>query len=277
MNFKRFLRITGQYSRLRVAVVGDFCLDRYLEIDPRKREISLETHLSVLNVINVRAQAGAGGTVVNNLAALGVGEVFPVGFCGKDGEGFELQQALAALKGVRLDHFLATPLRRTCSYCKPLVLEPNQPPRELERLDSKNWTPTPAPIVQTLLQSLAALRGKVDAVIAVEHAAVPETGTLTSRVRDALNEFDPGTLVMADSRRGLHHFPPVIFKMNAAELGLLAHLPDILSVERIKNAAHELAAKNGQPVIVTMAERGMVGAQPDGSMVHVPAWPLRAD
>ncbi|MGO8698332.1 MAG: PfkB family carbohydrate kinase [Limisphaerales bacterium] len=275
MKFKRFLRITGQYSRLRVAVVGDFCLDRYLEIDPRKREISLETHLSVLNVINVRAQAGAAGTVVNNLASLGVGEIFPVGFCGKDGEGFELRQALASLKGVHLDHFLVTPLRRTCSYCKPLVLEPNQPPRELERLDSKNWTPTPDPVVQALLQSLTALRGKVEVVIAMEHAAVPESGTITSRVRDALKEFLPDTLVIADSRRGLHQFPPVIFKMNAAELGLLACLPDMLNVEQIEKAARQLALKNGRPVIVTMAERGIAGAQPDGSIVRVPALPLR--
>jgi rfaE bifunctional protein kinase chain/domain len=275
MNFKRFLRITGQYSKLRVAVVGDFCLDRYLDIDPTKAETSIETDLAVLNVINVRAQAGGAGTVVNNLVALGVGDVYPVVFCGKDGEGFELQEALAALKGVRMDHFLATPLRRTFSYCKPLVLLPNQPPRELERLDSKNWTPTPEAVVRSILKSLAALRGKVDVVIVLEQVNEPETGVITSRVRDALNEFLSGALVIADSRCGLGQYPPVIFKMNAAELAMLAGLHGSPGVEEIENAARELAARNGRAVVVTMAERGIVGAQPDRSIVHVPALPLR--
>ena len=38
---------------MRVAVVGDFCLDRYLEIDPTKQETSIETALPVHNVVNV--------------------------------------------------------------------------------------------------------------------------------------------------------------------------------------------------------------------------------
>jgi rfaE bifunctional protein kinase chain/domain len=275
MNLNRFRRIAGQYSKLRLAVVGDFCLDRYLEIDPRKKERSIETNLPVRNVVRVRAQAGGAGTVVNNLAALGVGAIFPVGFCGTDGEGFELQQALAALKGVRLDRFLATPLRRTFCYCKPLVIEPDKPPRELERLDSKNWTPTPEPVGRRLLKSLTALRGRVDAVIALDQAPVAETGVITARVRDALAGFLPGTVVVADSRRGLGDYPPVIFKMNVAELGALTGLRRVPSARQIEKAARALAARNGRPVIVTMAERGIAGAQPDGSMVHVPSLPLR--
>ncbi|MCC6819861.1 MAG: carbohydrate kinase, partial [Verrucomicrobia subdivision 3 bacterium] len=50
MDADRFEAITAQYSRLRVAVVGDFCLDRYLEIDPARAETSIETGLPVYNV-----------------------------------------------------------------------------------------------------------------------------------------------------------------------------------------------------------------------------------
>ena len=57
-------------------------------------------------MVNVRAQPGAAGTIVNNLAALGVGEIVPVGFRGDDGEGYELRRGLAALPGVNLDHFV---------------------------------------------------------------------------------------------------------------------------------------------------------------------------
>src|ERR1041384_1284234 len=123
MNSDRFEAITSQYPRLRVAVVGDFCLDRYLEIDPARQEVSIETGLPVYNVTNVRAQPGGAGTVLNNLAALGVGAIYPVGFAGEDGEGYELRRALAAKPGVRLDYFLPASDRHTFTYCKPLILE----------------------------------------------------------------------------------------------------------------------------------------------------------
>ena len=54
-------KITARYSALRIAVIGDFCLDRYLEIDPARTEISIETGLPVYNVTRVRSQPGAAG------------------------------------------------------------------------------------------------------------------------------------------------------------------------------------------------------------------------
>lgn len=275
MNNKRFDEITGRYSTLRLAVVGDFCLDRYLEIDPLRTETSIETGLPVHNVMRVRAQAGAAGTVVNNLVALGIGTIFPVGFCGVDGEGFELRQALGPLRGIKMDYFLATPLRRTFCYCKPLVLSPGQPPRELERLDSKNWTPTPPQVVQSILKAMSALCDQVDAVIVMDQVDEPETGVVAAQVREALTAFQPKALVIADSRRGLGNYPRVIFKMNAAELGVLAGYGKTPTGRQIENEAKKLAQRNDQAVIVTMAERGIVGAQPDGRHFAVPALPLR--
>src|SRR6266853_902984 len=117
----RFQAITEMYRDMSIAVLGDFCLDRYLEIDPARHEVSLETSLPVHNVVNVRAQPGGAGTVVNNLSALGVGRILPVGFCGEDAEGFELRKGLAAVPGVVLDHFFSTARRHTFTYTKPLV------------------------------------------------------------------------------------------------------------------------------------------------------------
>src|SRR5208337_890629 len=94
MNSTQFRKITGRYSHLSIAVLGDFCNDRYLEIDPALEETSLETGQGVFNVVRVRAQPGGAGTVLNNLVALGVGQIIPVGFAGEDGEGYELIRAL---------------------------------------------------------------------------------------------------------------------------------------------------------------------------------------
>src|SRR4051794_19000307 len=137
MNAGRFSAITGRYPRLRVGVVGDFFLDRYLQIDPAKEETSIETGLPVYNVVGVVSLPGAAGTILNNLVALGIGEVHAVGYCGDDGEGYERRRALAARPGVPLEHFLPAPTRQPPVYCKPMVLESGRPPRELNRLDTK--------------------------------------------------------------------------------------------------------------------------------------------
>ena len=104
-------------------MLGDFCLDRYLDIDPARAEISIETGLPVYNVVEVRSLPGAAGTILNNLVALGVGKIDVIGFCGRDGEGYELQRALHGKQGVQFDGFIDTPLRRTFTYTKPLMLE----------------------------------------------------------------------------------------------------------------------------------------------------------
>lgn len=274
----RLHHLTSTYPRLRVAIVGDFCLDRYLEIDPSLKEASLETNLPVHNVVRVRAQPGAAGTILNNLVALGVGSILPVGLCGDDGEGYELRRALSALPGVRLDHFVTAPDRRTFTYCKPLVVEPGREPVELNRLDSKNWTPTPPAHAARLAASVAALAGEVDAVIVLDQVDLAGTGVVTAPVLNALRTLTaarPALPVLADSRRGLRDWPPLSYKMNAAELAALlgtAAAPDLATV---RSTASDLARRNARPVFVTLSERGLVGAAPDGSTEHVPALPVR--
>lgn len=278
MSPERLEEVAARYARLRIAVVGDFCLDRYLEIDPARAETSIETGLPVHNVVKVRAQPGAAGTILNNLVALGVGEIFPVGFCGEDGEGYELLRALGSLRGVNVAHFLQTPDRRTFTYCKPLVLEPGQPPRELNRLDSKNWTPTPPEVSAQFARALDQLRPHVDAIILMDQVDVAETGVVTVSLLAHLSGLEAGSPripIIADSRRGLHGYPPCIFKMNAAELSALMGLPADSPVPAIEGAAVGLAAKNQRAVFVTMAERGLVGATREGGIEHVPALPLR--
>lgn len=276
----RFQALTERYPKLRVAIAGDFCLDRYLEIDPARPETSIETGLPVHNVVNVRSQPGAAGTILNNLVALGLGAIYPVGFCGEDGEGYELQRALRQKPGVRLDHFTATPLRRTFTYCKPLVIHPGRPPEELNRLDSKNWSPTPAEVEARLIGALRQLGPDVDAFILMDQVDVADTGVVTRRVLDAVGALArewPGLRIIADSRRGLRGFPSVTFKMNAAELAALVGAEPSSDLAVVRRHAATLARQNGRDVFVTLAERGIVGASADGSEEQAPAWPVRGE
>jgi rfaE bifunctional protein kinase chain/domain len=280
MNPTRFDQITGRYAQLRVAVFGDFCLDRYLEIDPERKEISIETGLPVHNVVNVRAQPGAAGTILNNLCALGTGAIYPVGFAGDDGEGFELCRALEQCPGVVLSHFVKTGERRTFTYCKPLLVSPEKPPQELNRLDSKNWSPTP-PVVQDLLSKrITELASSIDAIIVLDQVDIPESGVVTRRALDVLHNISkahPNLLILADSRRGLRGFPPFLYKMNAAELAAMTGTRAKLSLEETRTAAINLAQTNRRPVFITLSEEGILGASPSGEVHQVRSLPLRGE
>jgi rfaE bifunctional protein kinase chain/domain len=279
MNSTRLSSLTSHYPRLRIGIAGDFCLDRYFEIDPDRQETSIETGLPVHNVGNVRCQPGGAGTILNNLAALGIGEIHAVGFRGDDGEGFELSRALKARPGVNLDHFLNTTERRTFTYSKPLVMHSGKAPEELSRLDIKNWTPTPEAISRRLAQSLLELSSRLDALILMDQVDVPGTGVITDEVLAAVARIQrehPKLLIVADSRRGLSGFPPVTFKMNRAELAALVGT-EANSIEEIKVLTLALAQRQNQLIFVTLAEEGMIGAAPDGMLEHVPAFPVRGE
>jgi rfaE bifunctional protein kinase chain/domain len=277
MKAARFAEITARYSSLRIGLVGDFFLDRYLEIDPAKAEISIETGLPVHNVVNVRAQPGAAGTILNNLVALGIGEITPVGFCGDDGEGYELRRALAALPGVNLADFLTTTARRTFVYCKPLILQHAAFAQELSRFDSKNWTATPRELQHDLASRVRALSERVDVLILMDQVDIAETGVVTPLMRQTAHnaaQKRPELFVLADSRRGLSDYPPLGFKMNATELSRMTGAA-VFEIEGVLEQAAALANYNHQPVFVTLAERGIVGALPGGSAEHVPGLPVR--
>jgi rfaE bifunctional protein kinase chain/domain len=275
MTEERFREITDRYRRLRIAVIGDYCLDRYLEIDPSLSEISLETGLPVHNVTRVRSQPGGAGTILNNLVALGVGKMFAIGFCGADGEGYELKNALQALRGVDLGCFAEATGLHTFTYTKPLICNPGATPAESNRLDFKNWKPLPAMLERTFSESLRVLASEVDAISALDQVDVPETGVMTKAVRNALGEVcaqNDRMPILADSRRGLRDWPRLIYKMNARELAAFSD-----SKENPEDQARRLAMANGLPVFVTLAEEGMLGASPDGKVFHQPCFPIRGE
>ena len=274
LSAKRYREISASFPQLRLALVGDFCLDRYLEIDPELTEISIETGLPVHNVVNVRSQPGGAGTILNNLCALGIGGLIPIGFCGEDGEGFELLKALATLPGVEAKSFLRTKQRRTFTYCKPLTVTPNRAPEEHSRLDTKNWQATPDEVTDLLISQIDEALPNIDAMILLDQVDVAETGVVTSRLLNYVEQVAadrPELLILADSRRTLRDFPPVCFKMNATELAQLAECATPITVNKANTLALDLAQRNGRHVFVTLSEQGMLAASPTGESEHVQA------
>lgn len=289
MDILRFEKLVQRYSDLRIGILGDFCLDQYLEIDPAREEISIETGLPVYNITRIRRQPGASGTILNNLSALGVGCIYPIGFTGKDAEGWALRQALKERPGVCLDYFLETEERSTFTYTKPLLMHPGQPPEELNRLDIKNWSRTSDTLSRQWVDALKTLilGDQIDALIVMDQVDIAGTGVVTQYVLKELGEIissrrQGGTFwALADSRQGLVGFPQgLTFKMNHQELMRMMSIPPSDSgadpdLAWIDQTALALAEKHGSPVIVSCAERGIRAAAPDGECVNSQAHPLR--
>jgi sugar/nucleoside kinase (ribokinase family) len=62
--------------------------------------------------------------------------------------------------------------------------------------------------------------------------------------------------------------------MNAAELHALAGTSPEAGLDDIRAAAIGIARQQGKPVFVTLSERGILAAAPDGSTSHAPVLPV---
>ena len=251
-------RILAALPAARVGLAGDLFLDRYLDIDPKLDEPSVETGLTAYQVVGVRSFPGALGTVMNNLSALGVGRIVPLTVIGDDGEGYELRQALGRVRGVDPSKVIVSGERRTPTYTKPMVAG-----RELNRLDLKNRTPTPRHLEDALLARLPELFDRVDALVVLDQVSEKNCGVVTARVREAICAAAKGRgdfFVLADSRERIGEFRHVAVKPNARECG-----PGPL----------ELANRVGGRVFCTRGERGIEFAEPGAaSTLRVPGYPV---
>jgi rfaE bifunctional protein kinase chain/domain len=268
MTQQRFNQITSQYRSKKIMIAGDFCLDRYFEIDPALEDVSLETGLPVYNVVRTRSQPGGAGTVLNNLLALGA-HTFPVSACGNDPEGWQLTQLLKNAKSCDLQGWCASADISTFTYNKPLIVYPQKEPRELNRLDIKNWRTTPSVLQRKIISNFKKILPHVDFCVLMQQVDKPETGVLCERVlkRMALLCREHNVPCMGDSRLGLGHFPPMIFKMNRNELAHLS-LQDLSTMQKVRECALTIARKNEYPVFVSLAEEGICAATPEGDFFH---------
>src|SRR5262249_49399432 len=213
-------RILATIPNRTVGVLGDLFLDRYLDIDAALNEPSVETGLTAYQVVKVRSYPGAAGTVVNNLAALGVGRIYPIAVIGDDGEGYELRQALKALPAVEQGGIVPVPDRRTPTYTKPMLVEGGTA-RELDRLDLKNRTPTSEAVQEHIIDLLEEAWPQLDALIVLDQVSEEDCGIVTRWVREKLAELgdrDPGKFVLADSRERIYRFRNVCLKPNHNEI-----------------------------------------------------------
>ncbi len=273
MDRARLAEILAGFEKTRVLVVGDYFLDKYLDIDRSLAEISLETDLEAHQVVGVRCSPGAAGTVVSNLRALEV-QVTALGAIGDDGEGYELLRGLKR-QGVNTDPLLRLSDRYTPTYTKPMMHEADGRIHELSRLDIKNRAPLPASLEDALIERLADLVPVVQGVIVADQAPERNCGVLTDRVREALIELagrHRAVIMAVDSRRRIGEYRQMVLKPNEREAtrALDPQHDGEITLDTAEAAGRALAQRSGYPVYVTVGEQGILLCS-EQSCQHIPA------
>jgi len=183
----------------------------------------------------------------------------PLSIIGDDGEGYELRQALDALKVVNSEGVRFGEGRRTPTYTKPMLCRTGEPPRELNRLDVKNRKPLSAADEDQVLQSLDDAWRDIEALVVLDQVSEVDCGVITARVRSRLAELGaewPGRLILADSRERIGLFRNVSLKPNQRECLAATNEADPAA------AAAVLARQAGRPVYCTCGEKGILLAKP---------------
>jgi rfaE bifunctional protein kinase chain/domain len=276
LSLPRLESLLSAFPGLTIGLAGDLFLDRYLEIDPELAEVSIETGLEAYQITRVRNSPGALGTIINNLAALGVGRMVPVTVIGDDGQAYDLLKALARLP-VDAAHVIQDGRRQTPTYTKPLRRGDDDAWRELNRLDIRNRAELAADTEQAVVKHLVEVFQATDGLIVLDQVNEEGWGVITPRVRRELARLaaeQPGKLMFIDSRRRIGRFGCGTLKPNRAECLAALGLPPSDDPAQVRQGAIELCRPTGHPLFCTQGERGIMVVRPDGWTTEVPAVPV---
>lgn len=274
------LETATQFSAVRtppkIAVLGDFSLDKYVYRAPELDELSVETGLVARQIRAVKRFAGVGGTIASNLRALGA-NVQCFGVIGEDGEGDDLLRALKAI-GADDSGMIRSPEILTPTYMKPMLPDGLGGWREENRLDIRNPVPTPRACVEELQARFLERVDEFDAVIVSDQFQRGSEALFSDELRDFISTTAanrPELFALCDSRFFADKYRNVIVKCNANELfdaldaayGERKYQTtlDENAEERLEDlarAAAKFARRNRRPTLVTRGAKGAILLEP---------------
>ena len=243
--------LVEKFKDIRVLVAGDICLDRWCRYDPGESDPSRETGIPRVGIVSTEVTPGAGGTVANNLTALGAGRVAVLGAIGQDGFGFELQQALAA-RNIDSRLLVASSEIQTFTYSK--LINANSGREDKPRIDFINHRPLPGVVEDQLIVNLHSAFQDFDVIVVSDQSETEHGGVVSSAFREVIAgiaERHPDKIVLADSRTRIERFRNVIAKANHQEADTACRkLFGRIDFPRLRKAI------GGAPLIVTRGAKG---------------------
>jgi rfaE bifunctional protein kinase chain/domain len=239
----------------RIGIIGDFCLDVYLVLDPSASEVSVETGLPTRAVRTQRYHLGGASNVANNLLGLGTGHLSVFGVIGRDPYGTELQGMLTQA-GADCDGLLMQ--RET--WDTHVYTKPHERDREQNRIDFGNFNQLQATTAHLLLDHLERKLPELDLVIVNQQVI---RGLHTKEFRQQLKDLmlrHPDHRFIVDSRHYSDEFAGAMRKVNILEASRISRRaetpPESSDGPAVGDLARELFERWGKTVFLTRGEHG---------------------
>lgn len=232
---QRLLDLIDRGSQLRVLVIGEAILDRYLQGGSTR--LCREAPVPIVDIEQQQLAPGGGANTAANLARL-VGQTHFLSVIGRDPDGDLLRQALDR-QGVETEDLLAVASRQT--LVKQRVLANSQ---LIVRFDQGSTQPIEAELEQQLIDRLIERFPTCDAVVISDYGY----GIWTPRLIEALKQLQQAQprVIVADAKR-LSDYRSVgvtAIKPNYEEAVALLRLPKLTGQARV-----EQMTRHGQALL----------------------------
>ncbi len=255
--------IIRKIKDVKIAVVGDFCLDAYWFVDESKSEISIETGEATRPISIQKYSPGGAGNVTNNLAAMEIKDIRAFGVIGKDPFGPEMVSIMKK-SGINTGNILVQEEEwATHVYIKPYLGD-----KEQGRIDFGNFNMLSEQTADRLLSNLEKEVPEVDIVIINEQVLSGiHTPYFRKKLVEVIKRF-PGKIFIADSRHYTDSYDGAYRKMNDTEASLRCgkvRSPDEpVPYQEVTSAAKELLKRYGKPLFITRGSRGSLTISDSG-------------
>ncbi len=244
-------------KNVRIAIVGDFCLDAYWFIDESKSEISIETGEPTMPVMQQKYSLGGAGNVANNLAAMKVKNIKAFGVVGNDPFGVEMIKIMKSA-GICTDNMLI----QDKNWASHVYIKPYVGDKEKSRIDFGNFNILSEETADLLINNLKEQVKETDLIIINQQVLSGiHTEYFRKKLVEVINMF-PEKIFIADSRNYTNDYAGAYRKMNDTEALRQCRIekaPDeIIPLHETLNAAHKLYERYGKPLLITRGSRGSI-------------------
>ncbi len=248
MNPKKLNQLLLKFQNLKIAVIGDFALDFYYDLQKDSNELSLETQEIVYFGRKPRISLGAAGNLSKNLRNLGV-KVDCFGMKGDDIFGRELD---FQLEKIGLGNFLKKEaLIDTTVYTKPLIKE-----KESNRIDFGTNNFQLKEFKKRILDELISRQEDYDFILLNEQINQPFLGL--EEIIYLEKNLNPKK-VMGDFRKNGKWVNRFSLKLNLEEFNRLKnnHLTDE-NISKIKTGLEHFIEGRDKFLLLTLGKRGII-------------------
>lgn len=256
-------KIVEDFSKQRIAVVGDLILDQYIRGEVKR--ISPEAPVQVVDVDHEEFVPGGAANVANNLRALGA-DVEVLGVIGKDSTGVRLIETLEG-NGISTVGVIVDEERQTT--VKVRVLGGRQ---QIVRFDYEVTRDITDKLVTKILNRIKENIDSLNAILVSDYAKGVVTPALMSELTALCHKTKTKLLVDPKPPHTSMYKQVDILTPNLQEACLMAGVQDVeLTDSFVASIGKKLVSDLNANILITRGSQGMTLMELSEHVTHIPA------